>query len=163
MIIPMTTTYAKQIAGWTYKSEYAVYNFKNNSETLDELMNGEYYACLDPDETLTGYFCFGQSARIPTVEKDVYPDDALDMGLGMRPDLCGKGFGYTFVKDGLEFAQRKFAPGRIRLSVAVFNLRAIRTYKKLGFRYVSSITHSLSRKLFTIMVYPYDAKSGRHP
>ena len=29
------------------------------------MLDGSYYACLDGAGTLMGYFCFGQSARIP--------------------------------------------------------------------------------------------------
>jgi RimJ/RimL family protein N-acetyltransferase len=153
MILPMTTAYATQISGWAYENEYAVYSFAQTDDTMSELMNGEYYAYLDTHDALAGYFCFGQSAQIPTIEKDAYPPDALDMGLGMRPDLCGQGLGYAFVKSGLAFAIKTFAPQQLRLSVTVFNLRAIRMYGKVGFRYNASITHRRSRKLFYMMIY----------
>jgi len=150
-ITVLSPAHAAQIAGWTYKNEYAVYSFTQTGDTLDELMNGEYYARLEQGE-LIGYFCFGQSARIPTVEKDAYTDEALDMGLGMRPDLCGQGLGYAFVKSGLGFAQSRFACKQLRLTVAAFNLRAIRVYEKLGFRRTAEISHRLSHKPFLVMI-----------
>ncbi|HPJ01668.1 MAG TPA: GNAT family N-acetyltransferase [Candidatus Limiplasma sp.] len=154
MIVPMSGAYAKQISGWTYDSEYAVYSFSQTEETLAELLGGAYYAYLDGHGTLAGFLCFGQAARIPTAEKYPYAPDALDMGLGLKPELCGQGLGGALVQAGIAFAEKTFAPARLRLSVAVSNLRAVRVYEETGFRYEASVTHKHTRKLFYIMLRP---------
>ncbi|WMJ88651.1 hypothetical protein [Anaerocolumna sp. MB42-C2] len=69
MIIPMSIVYASQISEWIYENEYSIYTFHQNDDTVKELMKGEYYACLDRYNDLLGYFCFGKSAQIPTIEK----------------------------------------------------------------------------------------------
>ena len=153
MLLPMTDTYAGIISAWTYPNEYAVYSFTQTDETITELMNGGYYAYLDGQGRLTGFFCFGPSARIPTGDSHAYAEDALDIGLGMRPDLCGQGSGTVFVQAGLKFAASAFAPKRIRLTVAAFNMRAIRTYEKLGFQKAASITHQRTQQPFYVMIY----------
>ena len=79
---------------------------------------------------MLGYFCFGKSAQIPIDKSDVYTEDALDIGLGMKPPLCGKGLGFSFLNAGIDFAQNKFQPNKYRLTVASFNKRAIRLYEK---------------------------------
>jgi ribosomal-protein-alanine N-acetyltransferase len=56
------------------------------------------------------------------------------VGLGLRPDLTGRGLGLGFLLAGLEFARRRFAPDSFRLSVATFNERA-------GFQWVEVFTH----------------------
>lgn len=155
MIVPMNKDYAVRIAGWTYENEYSVYSFSQNEETLRELMNGEYYAYADREDNLSGYFCFGKSAQIPTVQEDIYTPGFLDMGLGMNPVLCGKGYGYTFVESGLDFAKSNFDVRQVRLTVAEFNIRAIHLYKKIGFRYSSNITHKKTKKAFLVMIYKY--------
>ena len=151
MISPMSIGYANQISAWTYEEAYSIYSFHKNSETIEELMNGEYFACLDRCNELIGYFCFGKSAQIPTTEKDVYTPEMLDMGLGMRPDLCGKGDGCSFVKSGLDFARDKFRVSQIRLTVAQFNTRAIHVYEKVGFQPSIIVTHRKTQKAFLVM------------
>ena len=79
----MTLEHAEVISNWKYPDEYAIYSFQNNSETINELMTEDYYACLDQEDRLIGYFCYGKAARIPTVEANVYDDNMLDIGLGL--------------------------------------------------------------------------------
>ena len=65
MIVPMSINPAVQISEWKYEDEYSIYSFELNNETIEELINGEYHAYLDQHNDLSGYFCFGRSARIP--------------------------------------------------------------------------------------------------
>ncbi len=150
MICEMTAAYAERIAEWTYPGEYAFYSFSKGAETLRELLNGSYFARLDEAGELTGYFCYGGSARIPT-EGDAYAADLLDVGLGMRPDLCGKGGGAAFVGEGLAFARTRFGAAGFRLTVAAFNVRAIRAYEKAGFAMKEEIAHRRSGMAFCVM------------
>lgn len=155
LIKSLTSDYASEISGWTYENEYSIYSFLKDDEAIAELLCGDYYACLDPDGSLTGYFCFGESARIPTVERDVYDSNMIDIGLGMKPDLCGKGLGLSFVKSGLDFAREHFGALQVRLTVAAFNKRAINVYGKAGFRTALTVMHSKSRRKFYIMIYSF--------
>lgn len=151
MIAPMTAAHAEDIAGWTYPGEYAVYSFTRGEETLRELLCGSYFVRLSEGGELTGYFCFGASARIPAVEEGAYGADLLDVGLGMRPDLCGKGGGAAFLAEGLDFARSRFGAAKFRLTVAAFNRRAIRAYEKAGFAIERKITHRKSGAAFYVM------------
>jgi ribosomal-protein-alanine N-acetyltransferase len=79
-------------------------------------------AALDPaGGELVGFFCF-------EAEQDV-----VSIGLGLRPDLTGKGLGQAFCEAGLQFARESFNPRTFALDVATFNQRAIALYRKLGF------------------------------
>ena len=60
--------------------------------------------------------------------------EAVEVELGLRPDLTGTGLGSGFLSAGLEFARRRFAPARFTLAVAAFNGRAITVYERAGFR-----------------------------
>ena len=147
----MTEAWAQEIATWTYENEYAIYSFQPNEETFAELTSGEYYACIDGEGRLRGYFCFGSAARIPAVEPGAYPDGFLDFGLGMKPEFCGNHLGAAFLKAGMDYAWKTFHPAALRLTVAEFNKRAITLYRKAGFQILHPVTHKISGRIFQIM------------
>jgi RimJ/RimL family protein N-acetyltransferase len=134
----MKEEYARKILNWTYDKPYEIYNMDNDEENMEELLDGSYYAVVDKKENLIGYFCFGVSAQVPAGnEYGAYNNEEfIDIGLGMRPDLCSKGNGYEFIKSGLEYANKELLKDKIRLTVAEFNTRAISLYEKAGFKRV---------------------------
>jgi len=150
-IIPMTENYAKQISNWKYDGEYSFYDQKE--EYIEEYLDGSHHACINEDGELIGYFLFGKNAQIPTVENYVYDGDFLDIGLGLAPNLCGKQMGLSFFNSGLDFARKTFGTTHFRLSVAVFNERAIKVYKKAGFTIEQEVTNSYFNNKFIIMKY----------
>lgn len=150
-VVPMTRDYAEAIARWTYPGIYAVYSFAPDAQTRAELMNGAYVACLDEDDALVGYFCFGQAARIPTAAQDVYDAGATDMGLGLRPDACGCRRSGAFLRCGMDYARKECGAGALRLTVAGFNARAIRAYEKAGFVMQRKIFHARTGEAFYVM------------
>ena len=131
---PITRFDAEQISGWRYPEPYATYD--GNSSSVPGLLDPRYnyHAVFDSTGDLVGYFCFGADATIPEGRKrGLYGDDALDVGLGMRPDLTGRGRGLEFVLAGLRFAGEAFSPPAFRLTVAAFNRRAVAVYRRAGF------------------------------
>lgn len=129
----MTNKEAKEICTWKYNDIYSFYNM--DEDGMDELMNGSYYSAFNEDNRLIGFYCFGESAIVPAGNSvGAYNDQGyLDIGLGMMPELCGKGSGAIFMIKGLEFAKEKFNINKFRLTVAIFNKRAVKVYEKLGF------------------------------
>jgi ribosomal-protein-alanine N-acetyltransferase len=97
-----------------------------------------YHSVYDERGDLVGYFCFGEDARVAAGRRTgVYEREAaLDVGLGMRPDLTGRGLGEEFLHASLRLARETYSPQAFRLTVATFNRRAIRVYEKAGFRAV---------------------------
>lgn len=132
---PMEPEHAREIAAWRYDLPYDFYDMAADEEGIDEHLDPErlkdYYAAFSGNSELAGFLSFGEEARVAGGD---YSGDALDIGLGLRPDLTGKGLGLGFVKAGLEFANEQFSPEGFRLSVATFNERAIRVYERAGFR-----------------------------
>jgi ribosomal-protein-alanine N-acetyltransferase len=123
---PMDKDCAHAIAGWHYGGIYAFYDMEQDVEDLEELLdphswNDHYYAVTDDQGDLVGFFCFER-------EKEV-----VVIGLGLKPDLTGRGWGQAFFEAGLEFAREKYRPATFMLSVATFNHRAINIYRKAGF------------------------------
>jgi len=99
-----------------------------------------YHSVFEEGGDLVGYFCFGEDARVAAGRRlGVYArEPALDVGLGMRPDLTGRGLGEEFVHAGLRFARDTCLPRAFRLTVATFNRRAIRVYERAGFETVET-------------------------
>jgi ribosomal-protein-alanine N-acetyltransferase len=123
----MNETHAHAIANWHYDGVYAFYDVDQDVEDLEELLDPgswteKYHAVVDERGELVGFFCF---------EKE---DQVVIIGLGLRPDCTGQGWGQAFVEAGLEYARQTFAPASFRLGVVTFNERAIRVYEKVGFK-----------------------------
>lgn len=131
----MSENHAKEVSTWTYNEPFSIYDGDGSDEFIKELMDGSYFSVADENNDLVGYYCFGVSAQVPAGKQyQVYDDvDFIDVGLGMRPDLCGKGNGYKFFINGLKFAENKFSSKKFRLTVAAFNERALKLYEKIGF------------------------------
>lgn len=107
----------RERAGWRYPPPYDFYN-----DDGEPVKNPErFLAVRDDDDSLIGFYYF---------EKD---RDALFYGLGLRPDLTGRGFGESFVRVGLDHVRARYGPRRVVLDVAAFNQRAIRVYRRVGF------------------------------
>ena len=103
---------------WRYEPPYDFYD-----GDVDPVLNPErFYEALDEEGLLVGNYYFEEKG------------DALEIGLGMRPDLTGRGLGLEFFRAGLDFAREQFRPESIILNVASFNERAIKVYERAGFR-----------------------------
>lgn len=145
----MTQEQAEDIAAsWRYQGEYSFYDMNADPEDLEEFLDpekreGVYFVVLSQNEII-GFYSFQR------------PDqETVDIGLGMKPELTGKGNGAAFLAAGLQFAETRYRPKNITLSVAAFNTRAINLYEKLGFRKVESFVQSTNggRYDFVKMAY----------
>lgn len=136
---PIAASDAEEISRWRYPEPFSIYN--GNPASIPGLLDPRYnyHAVTGPGGVLVGYFCFGADATVPAGRGlGLYGGDALDVGLGMRPDLTGRGLGQSFVRAGLGFAREAFSPPAFRLTVAAFNRRAIKVYEAVGFEWVRS-------------------------
>jgi ribosomal-protein-alanine N-acetyltransferase len=115
---PATAEFLADRALWRYPPPYDFYD----DDGLPPKNPERFYSVHDEDGKTMGFFYFEVRG------------DAIHYGLGLRPDLTGKGLGATFVSAGLEFAQKRFGRKRVVLDVAEFNERAIRVYERAGFR-----------------------------
>lgn len=147
----MSKKTADEIANWTYEPPYDFYNNESSDSEIAELLNGTYYVVLTEDEKVFGFFCTGNSAQVPSGHPNgVYEDSCIDMGLGMNPQLVGKGNGAKFVLFILHSIEETHQELPIRLTVATFNKRAIHLYRKLGF--TSSEQFNTDSESFMTMV-----------
>mgnify|MGYP001320383815 CR=1 FL=1 len=136
--VPFEPEHGKQICSWRYPAPYTVYNWKPWETMLEHaeefadpaIRQAQYEAVVDENGDLCGFAQFFPLSGWTRI------------GLGMRPDLCGKGLGASFA---LAVAHRALArsPGTpVDLEVTVWNERAIRAYLRAGF----AVTDTYVRK-----------------
>jgi ribosomal-protein-alanine N-acetyltransferase len=133
-ITPMTQSEAEAIADWSYEPPYDFYDARADegdlAVLLDPVVRGDgYFSARDGAGELIGFFGFGRDG------------DVVGVGLGLRPDLTGRGLGLAFLESGLVFANDRFEPRCFRLAVAEFNARAITVYERAGFVRTRSFVH----------------------
>jgi RimJ/RimL family protein N-acetyltransferase len=151
---PMDAAHAHTILTWRYDPPYAIYDIAPPPEAVAEVVRffvdplNKYYQIEDERGDFVAFCCFGWDAQVPGGD---YSADALDVGLGVRPDRTGQGRGQSYVTSVLEFARRTFAPPTFRATIAAFNTRAQRTWQKVGFQPIQTFASSNDGMPFVIM------------
>ena len=94
-----------------------------------------YDPAADPfdDPERLKYVC-GADGRVEAFWEFIVVSDVVEVGIGLRPDLVGRGLGEACMRAQLEYARSQWRPRLFRLYVASWNARAIRLYERLGFR-----------------------------
>jgi [ribosomal protein S18]-alanine N-acetyltransferase len=128
-IEPATPEVLAERAAWKYPPPYDFYDDDGIPPKNPEL----FYGACDEGGAVVGFYFFAPRG------------DALFYGLGLRPDLTGRGLGLEFLEAGIDFAEERFGRRRLVLDVAEFNERAIRVYERAGFRRTGSKLRSFQR------------------
>lgn len=125
---PMEEHEAIEYLQWRYPEPYTFYNVPaaGFAECLAEILtpdNGTDYYAVYRKGSYYGIFCFN------------YQLQDLELGLGIRPEECGKHHGRQFTLAAVDYIRRNLLfKGRIWLRVADFNERAQRSYEGAGFK-----------------------------
>ena len=114
---------------WHYDGQYAFYDMKNDQEDYDEIISPQlrknnYFQVLDKSDNLVAFFC---------LDPDKEKREQVEIGLGLAPNLTGHGLGSEFMSVIENFVKDNYDYKVIVLSVADFNLRAIKVYQKAGY------------------------------
>ena len=121
----MTGPFAAEIAEWRYEFPYEWYDTASDPRRVElfssSVRREGLRAVIGDGGDLVGFFNF------------VREGDEVRIGLGMRPDLTGRGLAQPFIQAGLEYARAQWEPLRFRLWVARWNERALRAYRRAGF------------------------------
>ena len=149
----MDETSARNIPSWRYKAPYDIYNLGSGEveNDIQRFMDpgSPYYGMADEQGELVAYCCFGLQAQVPGGD---YSSEALDIGLGVRPDLTGHGQGLAYVNSVLDFARVTFAPCSYRVTIADFNERARRVWEKAEFQFVARFQRERDGRPFVVML-----------
>jgi [ribosomal protein S18]-alanine N-acetyltransferase len=134
---PLDEESARTILNWKYEAPYDIYNLDSpaQEETLRYMLDPQnsFYGMVGQQSDLEAFCSFGPDAQVAGGE---YSAPALDIGLGLRPDLTGQGHGSSYVDAVIQFASSTYKPDRLRVTIAAFNHRALRVWEKAGFRVV---------------------------
>ncbi len=147
----MTAADAQAILAWRYDPPYTSYNARMGenagygyvAEMLDSrsphfaarIASGVDWERKPP----AGFFAFGSACEVgsepdaPAAPHLYRADGSITIGLGLRPDLTGRGLGLPYVEAGLTLARERYHPTLIRLFVYAWNQRAITVYERAGF------------------------------
>jgi len=155
----MTEDDARSIQAWHYEEPYTTYNMTSDEEpnAIEEMLDqrSPHYAVRNEQNSLIGFYAYGTSAHIEDpIKPGLFVEDRMvTIGLGMRPDITGRGLGLAFVNTGLAFARKEFAPKRFRLYVFAWNERAVRVYERAGFQRIGLriVQHEQGDRIFVEM------------
>lgn len=153
-IVPIKEVHAKDILTWKYSIPYDFYDPPQDdfgAFYVKQFLRPEYafHSILDAADDFIGFCSFGIDGQI--VGGD-YSLEALDIGLGMRPNFTGQGYGELFFNAIEDFARQNFHPVSIRLTVATFNCRAMHLYKSFGYLDLSSFTDQKNDVDYKILI-----------
>lgn len=118
-----------QICTWQYPAPYEVYSWTPWEQLLERaeefadprIREEQYEAVFDEAGQLCGFAQF-----FPII-------GWTRLGFGLRPDLCGKGLGESFVRAITKRALLREPGKQVDLEVTTWNERAIRAYRRAGF------------------------------
>jgi [ribosomal protein S18]-alanine N-acetyltransferase len=119
---PASDELFEERATWRYEPPYDFYD-----DDGKPVKNPERFYAVRDETRLVGFIYLEER------EQEVF------YGLGLRPELTGRGLGLEFVRLGLQFAHERFPGRRVILDVAEFNVRARKVYEKAGFDVVGPL------------------------
>jgi len=148
--IPTDEISTREFLKWKYEPPYEIYNYSPENFEKDLAYH------IDPvnnlfnmyrDNELIGYCSFGRDARVPGGD---YSEEAIDIGLMIRPELTGQGLGTGFVANIIQQAKETYNPGKLRVTILESNKRAMRVWEKNGFQKVQSFQRESDNLGFVI-------------
>ncbi len=152
-IQPLTEAQIRDFIRWQYDGPYAMYAMhdENEAESVAFFSNptNGYYAIVDEAGLLLGFCNFGADAQVPGGD---YTTDAIDVGIGMRPDLTGLGQGVDYAQAVFDFAYKLFPHRPLRATIAEFNQRAQKVCLKHGFVVVDRFERPDDKRPFVILL-----------
>lgn len=149
---PITPSQIYAISAWRYPPPYEIYNleYPPSVEDINYWLDPAHcvHSIVNQSGLLVAFCSFGQDGQVPGGD---YSDQALDIGLGVRPDLTGKGKGHFFTQAVCRFALNSFSPQALRVTIASRNARAQRVWSKADFHPVEQFTAINTNMSFQVL------------
>ena len=149
---PLDEISAETILHWKYEPPYDIYNLSSPEpeDKLRYLLNPQnaFYGIYGQRDHLEAFCSFGPDGQVTGAD---YSTPALDIGLGVRPDLTGQGHGSEYVNAAINFAYSTYTPQHLRVTIAAFNGRALRVWERAGFQVVQKFRGGWENMDFVIL------------
>lgn len=117
-----------EICGWQYSGEYALYNLPSY-----EKMKSKKIGFMNP-KTESNYYGFWDEDVLVGFVNILEEKTEVFIGIGVKPDLCGKHYGQQMLKIAYDISKRLYPNKPLYLEVRKWNTRAIKCYEQAGFR-----------------------------
>ncbi len=108
-----------------------------------------YWAVADSQDILLGFCCLGEPAR--TAGESGHPA-VLDIAIGIRSDLSGRGWGAELGRAAVAYAQSVAADRRLRTTVPDWNTAGLHVAEQSGF--TRSGTLALGGRQYIVLEQP---------
>ncbi|MEX0983421.1 MAG: GNAT family N-acetyltransferase [Actinomycetota bacterium] len=122
---PLSREDVDALVAWHYEPPYHEYDPAYDPSDVREMQaavgSATWFVIDDADGALAGFVV----CRIG--------QDEVEVGLGLRPDLTGRGIGPPFIEAIVEVVRARWDPAHVTLDVLPWNERAIRAYERVGF------------------------------
>jgi RimJ/RimL family protein N-acetyltransferase len=131
-VVEWEETYGHEVVTWHYEPPWDFYDLASDPD--------DAAAMADPSRADHRRAVLGEDGSLEAFLYFDWHDEVTEVGIGLRPDLTGRGRGESFMRAQLDYATEEWHPATFRLFVAAWNERAIRLYERLGFREVARET-----------------------
>ena len=132
---PITPAEAREVLNWRYPGLPTLYNPSPDEleDDIDVLLTPayNYHAVRAAQGLLVGFCCYGSDAQVPGGDYSLR--NAIDVGLGMNPELVGRGLSHAFLAAILDWGRDCFVPDFFRATVVSTNVRSLGLFSRAGF------------------------------
>lgn len=125
---PLTEEEKRELCSWNYEGVYSLYNLPSYEE-----MKAKQMGFLNPDLEQNYRAYYHKDLLVGFTNMLEKESEAL-IGIGVKPDLCGNGYGQSILAEAYAIAKKRFPHKPLCLEVRTWNQRAIRCYQKAGFQ-----------------------------
>ena len=115
------------VCNWTYSGNYAIYNLPSYEE-----MKQKGWAFANPNRE-KNFLVYYDRNVLTGFTNILEKEDEVFIGIGVSPELCGKGYGQKILKIAKEISNELYPGKPMCLEVRSWNKRAISCYEKAGF------------------------------
>ena len=133
----LTEADAREVASWRYEPPYELYS-GSRVGIIAMIEPANRYFAIRRDGELIGYVCVGPEARVPGLGAEPGVDD---IGLGLRPDVTGRGRFRALFPEVIAQLADEFREDRQRVVIAAWNARAQAAARAVGFTVAGSHTN----------------------